>query len=383
MDEVRDDVPVGIIFYSDFDFSVSADQANNRSDQEATARDNPQTEKVPMSQPPKVMTRENNLETKSASEASTATEDEKRTKEMLNNIWNSLKGNNTVVPNLPLSALPPPSNVSVPGIDFTESLRKCLKITPTTASEVPNIQQPSPAQLPPPPANWRIEAQIKHLQSNPTPPSIPMPASQGMNMRPPMFAQPNQYPVFLPQPPRFPGLLPQLQMHPRGPHLPQMGFPAQAHVYPVRQPMSGFRPVAAMPFTNAVPPPFMHPDGGQSRGGAPQQHYHQNRNMSGQYGHGNGYDGNRESNKLTGAGHGAFIPLQAARKISKLRTMHGAEKESERAIPRADEKIPAAAAGTSSKPEAREVATKKAPRPKKETVAIRTPRIAANFSVHK
>lgn len=367
------------IQYYNFHFSISIDQANNRS--EATATDAIPTTYHSQDKPLSV-TRKTNPEmvqpTKVANEANTAADDEKRTKEMLNNIWNSLKGKNPVVPNLQPSVLLPPSKVTAPDIDLTESLRKCLKITPTTAFEVPNIQQPSPAQLPPPPANWRIEAQIKHLQSKPVLSAVPMPAAnQALNMRPPMFAQQNQYPVFMPQPPRFPALPPQLQMHPGGP--PQMGFSVNG--YPMRPPMSGFRPVAAMPFTNAVPPPFMHPDGGQSR--QQQQHYHQNRNNSGQYGYGNSYD----SNKLTDAGHGAFIPLQAARKISKLRTINGAQKShpeelGKKTVDATDEKV-SAAAGTSSKPEAKGVMPKKAPRPKTETVAPKAPRIAANFSVNK
>lgn len=65
----------------------------------------------------------------------------------------------------------------------TDNVPEPDKATTTT------IQQPAPAQLPPPPVNWRIEAQIQHLSqtkgqsaaaAQPRPPHPPAP--QGVQM---------------------------------------------------------------------------------------------------------------------------------------------------------------------------------------------------------
>ena len=373
------------------------------------------------------------------------TEDEKRTKDLLNNIWNSLKANpgNVPPPCLPLpqastAGKEPPQPTQ--GLDLTETLKKCLKISPVgeegKTDNVPEpdkattttIQQPAPAQLPPPPVNWRIEAQIQHLSqtkgqsaaaAQPRPPHPPAP--QGVQMPfmgaggPPPPNQPMFYVGMAPM-----GMIPPPHMLPGGP---PMGFPPHGavHQFPPREQhpprgpiVPGFvRPVPAMPFNNHPGqqqqhrPPFSHvPPRGANR------HFFNNNN------HGRNVNApffpnqsqQEEPNRLAGphalrnpgsavsSGHGAFIPLQAARKITKLKNSSGANNPAEKAAEKSEEPnkteepvVPTSStANNTEEPTAKKTnkdAPKKAagnskPKTNPTPRPARMARIAANFSVN-
>lgn len=236
---------------------------------------------------------------------------------MLDTIWNSLKG--------PLSAsdangFPMPKREG----DLAEALKKCLKIAPPSTvgdqSQPSVIQQPPPAQLPPPPANWRIEAQIQHLsQARPTgtvapPHAQPLVHSLG-GPPPPLFQMP---PVFM-------GGSHNQRFQP--PHA-EMGFPPPG-LYPAGGPigMTGFRPVAAMPFTNAYgPTPQRHSSFQQNPRNSHHQHQRHQQVPQGPQREASRLSGPhalRNAGSVSANGQGAFIPLQAARKIAKLKNLNG------------------------------------------------------------
>lgn len=340
--------------------------------------------------------------------AATEAEDEKRTKDMLNNIWNQLKVNaNASNPGItfPSSA----SAIAPQGLDLTETLKKCLKIAPSEGSkeqspsgyatkmEVPG-PVPAPAQLPPPPANWRIEAQIQHLNHVRSPAPVHPP---NVNVHPRPFMGSSGGP-----PPR---MQQQLIRHPPPPmfqqqmgmmQVPHMGFPQHGGRVPFvphgQVVMPAFRPVAAVPFTHSAGPmPFMHPGGdGQfnHRQFHPNQHHSRNNNNQGTH--------RQEDSRLSGphtlrntvstSGHGAFIPLQAARKITKLKNMNGTGQQQERVVAEESQAGGAAVVAAAKKSTVqaeqtnkttKEKQPKKAPVAKsKANAAPRPPRIAANFS---
>lgn len=331
---------------------------------------------------------------------------DKVTKEALNTIWNALKQNpsDKGLPGVPnLASIEPPRpavDTNAVVIDFTESLRKCLKITPSSeAVATPEkIQQPSPAQLPPPPASWRMEAQIKHLgatkptenrktQSQPQPPLVnqgPPQAPQGHGG----IIRPNRPPpgamgLFgAPPLPRFgsgaPPPRPYFQ-HPPMVHPPNgVGFPRM----PVNN--GGGGPMQGYPM-----PPFNNNMGPQGRPMRPphwqpqqffQNHHHPPQNQQ------------QQQHRMAGpqtlsnaSGNGAFIPLQAARKITKLKSNNsnretvkpGSKKTEENKNPVAAQDA-GASAKVDSKAKSGEVAVKKTPKPKKDP---KPARIAANFSM--
>lgn len=287
------------------------------------------------------------------------TEEEKRAKDMLNNIWNSLK-----VPQVTGSA--PTAVQAPPQVDLAEALKKCLKINPSAATAPSAIQQPAPAQLPPPPANWRIEAQIQHLSQVRPPAQVPQPAQPMPNMMhalpgppPPMF---QMAPVYMGPNQRFPA------PHPP----PHMGYPP--HIFPPSSGpvvMSGFRPVAAMPFTRGAGPP---PPRGMMF------HRQQERDTN----RVSGPNALRNTGTVGATGHGAFIPLQAARKITKLKNLNGGGPAPEKTVaPVVEQSKPIAVAEAStSKPEMKNKEPKQVPLNKsKPNAAPRPARIAANFSV--
>lgn len=362
----------------------------------------------------------NNTQSQAPKPVTAATEDEKRTKDMLNNIWNSLKVN-PQIPQVTAAAAPTlPSNnnvnvVTAPQeLDLTETLRNVLRIAPSVAasgavkSEAP-IKQPAPAQLPPPPANWRIEAQMKHLNQVRAPPMPhpPMPPQIRHQQGAPMFQQQMGH--------RFPP--PQMRMMnmPPGPPMayPQHGggggngaggFPPQGPIV-----MPGFRPVAAMPFTHSAgPPPFMNPHNGGGMG--PNRQFHPQNQSFNRGGHSNNSHHHYEDehqNQFSGpsslrntasvSGHGAFIPLQAARKISKLKSVNGQPglqqgQGKAQSVAVAEQKQATGSQSTAEalKPDKENQSKEQTPQPKKAPVtkakpnsAPRPPRIAANFSVNK
>lgn len=344
-------------------------------------------------------------------------DDANRTKEMLNNIWNSLKQNPSqkgipALPNaLPLSqnnnppapAQAKPSNQPV-AVDFTESLKKCLKIPSSgAAAAVPEkIQQPSPAQLPPPPANWRIEAQIKHLGQSKGPPTEKRPPQQQQQAPPNMRAQQQPRPGMFGNQPPFPNMMPPrpyFQPPPMG-HLNGGGggFPPQNMGFPRMMNAGGGGPIVmpgfGMPYNNNNHNNSMGPRGPMR----PHHQFNNNNNWQQQYGQNHHSPAQQPNNKMSGpqtlsvASGSAFIPLQAARKITKLKNSGGGDnvmdskkqalnnkREDKKAVGEANSKgEPATAAGPKAEPALKK--TPAAPRPKKDAVP-RPARIAANFSV--
>lgn len=326
-----------------------------------------------------------------------STEDEKRTKDMLNNIWNSLKANNSLPMPMPIPALGNPAvggpPTGLPGLDLTETLKKCLKIAPNSSStssggsnELPQkpeseaIQQPSPAQLPPPPANWRIEAQIQHLNQR-KPPAPPQPHQQ-VPMPVPLIPNMMHNDMRM-QPP------PPMYMMP----MPQMGFGPRGYNSRPPMPMPPFRPVATMPFPR--PPPYMNGPPGPM----PNRPYNQPMRNQKPYPNSNNNSGPQPGpNKLAGpnalrntasvSGHGAFIPLQAARKITKMKSQNGnssGESKKEKETATATEKKPeplevAKKSDDSSKDKPKKLVVNNTP--SKPQSGPRPARIAANFSVN-
>lgn len=321
--------------------------------------------------------------------ANTTTSDEKNTKEMLNHIWNSLKANPVQLPGMP-SVVTATTPTNAP-LDLTESLRKCLKIAGNenkSNDAAPVIQQPAPAQLPPPPANWRIEAQIKHLKATQQPhamSSVHQPTVQ--------MVQQQQQQQHQPQPPVNMFVhhhYPPQQQHPLPHHMmpQQLRFPMQRHPMEHMQMhqgpiiMPGFRPVATMPFNHPAgyPPPFA-----MDRGYSAQQ-----RNFRPPPNRIAGPQDLRNTNTVSGPG--AFIPLQAARKIAKAKnnsgnaleernTTNGASNSKANEDRTSDTTTTSQTKCNDNKPKT-EDEVKKAPVKKtKPTSAPRAARIAANFSV--
>lgn len=272
-------------------------------------------------QQPQQIQRDNRQGPKHSKPISVEADPEQRTKELLNNIWESLKQKDFVPPELPKG--PPILLPNVPAIaaesseplDLTASLKKCLRIGegPSSTADagaaavaVPQINQPAPNQLPPPPTNWKIEAQIDHLTKKGAPvPSGPQPGV------PTHFMPPNQM-----HPLRFFSVPPFVQAAP--PQLPPPFAPS-------------YGPPVMPQFHSHPPMPMMMPT--QDRHQVPinsnrTQHYRQNFNGS----HNNNA---RMQNRISGpqtlhnrpansSAIGAFVPLQAARKISKMKSVGNA-----------------------------------------------------------
>lgn len=353
--------------------------ANNKTERESNAVPDEQPSTSTLNQkaaPENRQVKQNVVETGPSSTSAIAGESD--TKEMLNHIWNALKGKVPIAVPSPNNGLPPARAAPAPTdveseIVLTDALRKCLKIdggsVSVRQSEVKDIPKPSPNELPPPPpAHWRVEAQIQHL-SNKTRQSMP-PA------RPPMI-QPQmqpQWPVYMcpqrpPMQPQFPQFMP-----PRGQDpTPRMGY----------IPMYGMplpRPIAAMP--NVPPPRFMNMRPGMDRGGQ----FFQDNNYSGSV-----YQGHRaQQQQLSGPQAllqntgGAFIPLQAARKIVKLKSQSLSDRAE---VPNDAAKKSVAKETVVTTPNSKggpKVVAKKTPVVNSTKVPkVVTPRLAANFSAPK
>lgn len=252
----------------------------------------------------------------------------------LNEIWNSLK-QRPINPSQPTINATEPKTLTVleppipPIQDFTESLKKFLKInsdpSQSIANKIPSsIQSPAqllpppptqlppppPAQLPPPPPSWRIEAQISHLHKKQAeiqnhivpprpemiaPPHFPTNPNRPQMAHPPhFFPHPFPFAANMMHPPvMYPPVHPPMNQHHQQSIYVQPRFPPAWQQQPNQPPWIGAAPPPPMRF-QARPPNqnFCSPKGPQTL-----------RNTSG----------------IGATNQGAFIPLQAARKNTKYR----------------------------------------------------------------